>query len=106
LSKLKKISTHVLVCKHKTCFKQGGKEAAKELKHALKEQGLTARVMVTKVDCLDQCGRGPIMVVYPDGIWYGGVDEECARRIVTEHIEEGHAVEGNILHDMYGGKVK
>jgi (2Fe-2S) ferredoxin len=106
LSKLKKISTHVLICEHKTCFKEGGKESAKELKSVLKEEGLRERVLVTKVDCLDQCERGPIVVVYPDGIWYGRVDEECARRIVREHIEDGHPVEENILHDMYNGKIK
>ena len=100
MSKLKKISAHVLVCQHKTCNKQGGKASAKALKRALKERGLREQVMITKVKCLDQCGRGPIMVVYPEGVWYGGVDEESARKIVTEHLEEGRAVESKILHDM------
>ena len=100
MSKLKKISAHVLVCKHKTCLKQGGKASAKALKRALKERGLTERVMITKVKCLDQCGRGPIWAVYPDGVWYGSVDEESARRIVKEHLEEGHAVEDRVLHEM------
>ena len=100
MSKLKKISAHVLICRHKTCLKQGGKASAKALKRALKERGLTERVMITKVNCLDQCGRGPVCVVYPEGVWYGGVDEESARRIVTEHLEEGRAVEDKVLHEM------
>lgn len=78
----------------------------KELKRALKERGLKSRVMLTKVKCLDQCGRGPLMVVYPDGVWYGGVDAQCARRIVTEHIREGRVVAENILHDMLDEKIK
>ena len=100
MSKLKKIGAHVLVCKHKTCLRQGGKASARALKRALKEQDLSGRVMVTKVKCLDQCGRGPVMVVYPDGVWYGGVDEEAARRIVAEHLAEGRAVEAKVLRDM------
>lgn len=100
MSKLKTIGAHVLVCKHKTCSRQGGKAAARALKHALKEHHLNGRVMVTKVKCLDQCGRGPVMVVYPDGVWYGGVDEEAARRIVSEHLSEGRAVEEKVLRDM------
>lgn len=100
MSKLKKIGAHVLVCKHKTCLRQGGKAAARALKHALREQDLSGRVMVTKVKCLDQCGRGPVMVVYPDGVWYGDVDEEAARRIVAEHLGEGRAVEKKVLRDM------
>ncbi len=96
----------MLVCKHKTCLKQGAKASLKALKRALKERDLRERVMITKVDCLDQCGRGPVMVVYPDGIWYGGVDEETAREIVTEHVEEGRAVEKRVLHDMRGRDVE
>jgi sirohydrochlorin cobaltochelatase len=102
LSKLKKIGAHVLVCKHKTCLRQGGKASARALKRALKEHDLAGRVMVTKVNCLDQCGRGPMMVVYPDGVWYGGVDAEAARRIAAEHLCEGRAVEERVLRDMRG----
>jgi NADP-reducing hydrogenase subunit HndC len=103
VSKLRKTSAHVLICRHKTCLKQGGKAAAKALKHTLKERGLRDEVMMTKINCLDQCGRGPVMVVYPDGVWYGGVDEECAREIVIEHLEKGRAVEKRVLHDMRDG---
>ena len=106
MSKLRKISGHVLVCKHKTCLRQGGKGAARALKRAIKERGLGKQVMLTKVKCLDQCGRGPVVVVYPDGVWYGGVDEGCAREIVAEHLEHGRAVEKRVLHDMRGRGVK
>ena len=40
------------------------------------------------------------MVVYPEGVWYGGVDEEAARQIVTEHLEEGLIVAKRVLHEM------
>ena len=100
VSKLRKINAHVLVCQHKTCLKQGGKASIKALKRALKERDLRDLVMVTKVKCLDQCGRGPVMVVYPDGVWYGGVDEDDARQIVKEHLEKGCAVAERVLRDM------
>lgn len=100
MSNLRKIRSQVLVCKHKSCVEQGGKSAAKALKSALKEHRLRNEVIVTKVKCLDVCGRGPVMVVYPDGVWYGGVDAECARKIVTEHLMEGRTVEKRVLHDM------
>ena len=103
MSKLGKISAHVLVCRHKTCLKQGGKRSARALKRALKERGLRDEVMITKVKCLDQCGRGPVMVVYPEGAWYGDADEDCARQIVTEHLEKGRTVEKRVLRDMREG---
>jgi (2Fe-2S) ferredoxin len=98
--KLRKINAHVLVCHHKTCRKQGGKASSKALKRAIKERDLRERVMITKVKCLDQCGRGPVMVVYPGGVWYGNVDEDAAREIVTEHLEKGRAVAPIVLRDM------
>lgn len=87
MTRLKKLTAHVLVCTHKTCLKQGAKESAKELKHALRDGGLRRQVMVTEVDCLDQCGDGPVMVIYPDGVWYKNVGERCARQIVAAHFE-------------------
>ena len=100
MSRLKKLNAHVLVCTHKTCRRQGGSRAAKSLKRALKALGLRRSVMLTEVDCLDQCGRGPVMVVYPDGVWYGAVDKESAREIVEHHIKEGRTVERKVLTDM------
>ena len=106
MSRLKKLTGHVLVCEHKTCHKQGGRSSAKELKHALRESSLHKHVLVTEVDCLDQCGRGPVMVVYPEGIWYGDVDEECAREIVEQHLKKGKIIARKVLHDMRGGEAE
>ena len=104
MSKLKKIKTHVLVCEHKHCEKRGGRESLKELKHTLKESGLRERVLVSKMDCLDQCDDGPVMVVYPEGVWYGEVDERGAREIAERHIAAGGtAARCEVLRDMRGG---
>jgi len=102
MSHLKKLDAHVLICTHQTCRKQGGRRVAKELKRALKANDLRKSVMITEVDCLDQCGRGPLMVVYPDGVWYGRMDEESAREIVEQQIKKGRTVEQKVLYDMRG----
>jgi (2Fe-2S) ferredoxin len=85
---LRKIRTHVLVCVHKDCEKRGGPEAARELKRVLREAGRRGSVMFSKVDCFDQCDDAPVMVVYPAGVWYGRVDERCAREIAEKHVIE------------------
>lgn len=104
---LKKIKTHVLICKHRTCAGRGGKAAAKELKRAIRDEGLREQVLVTKVNCLDQCGRGPVLVVYPEGVWYGEVGAERAREIVERHLARGRDAGGKILRDLRarGGNV-
>lgn len=105
MTNLKKLATHVLVCMHKTCREQGARASLKELKRAVKDGRFgRGQVTITKVDCLDQCGRGPVVVVYPDGVWYGGVDEAGARAIVAGHLEENcPARELKILCEMKGG---
>jgi (2Fe-2S) ferredoxin len=104
VSRLKRINAHVLACVHKTCRRQGGKAALKELKRAIREQDLRGSVLVTKVKCLDQCGRGPVMVVYPEGVWYGGVDKAGARSIVCAHASASRApADVKILRDMREG---
>jgi (2Fe-2S) ferredoxin len=91
----------VLVCEHKDCERRGGKGVLKELKHSLKERSLREAVKVTKVDCFDLCDHGPIVVVYPEGVWYGGVDERGAREIVERHAAgAGGRAACRVLLDM------
>lgn len=102
---LKKIKAHVLVCEHKDCEKRGARESYRALKVALRERGARGRVMVTKVDCLDQCDDGPVMAVYPEGTWYGSVDEACAREMAArlagdDGAEPTRAGECRVLHEM------
>ncbi|HYP54527.1 MAG TPA: (2Fe-2S) ferredoxin domain-containing protein [Pyrinomonadaceae bacterium] len=106
LSKLKKVTAQLLVCRHKSCSRRGGKAAVKELRRALKEHDLRERVMLTKVKCLDLCGRGPVVVVYPEGVWYGGVGEQGAREIVERHLAAGQRAGCAVLHEMCGAAEK
>ncbi len=62
-------------------------------KDAIKDAGLNGRVRANDSACLDQCEHGPVVVVYPDAVWYGGVKPEDAGEIVREHLVHGRPVE-------------
>ena len=53
----------------------------------LDERGLSGDVMVTNTGCLGICEKGPIVIVYPDNVWYGSVTLDDVEEIIEEHIE-------------------
>ena len=54
--------------------------------------------------CLGVCVSGPIVVVYPEGVWYAGVTPALLERIVVEHLRDGRVVEGAVFHRLTNGK--
>lgn len=58
----------------------------KRFKKRLAERGLKGRVRANQAGCLDQCEHGPNVVVYPEGVWYGGVTLEDVDEIIESHI--------------------
>lgn len=71
----------------------------KAFKKVLADRGLHRRVRANRSGCLDQCEHGPTVVVYPDGVWYGGVTEADVAEIVDSHIAGGVPVERLRLAD-------
>lgn len=58
----------------------------------------------TRTHCMVACrNQGPILVVYPEGVWYRGVDETALERIVVEHLVGGREVSELIFHRLGEG---
>src|SRR2546426_10249160 len=55
--------------------------------------GKQTDVRINKSGCFNQCGHGPMIVVYPENVWYAGVKESDLEEIVTSHIVGGRPVE-------------
>jgi (2Fe-2S) ferredoxin len=81
---------HVFVCTDgKHCAKDGADDVHSTLKKGVKDAGLKHEVRVNRAGCMNQCGHGPMVVVYPDDVWYAGVSAAGARRIADEHLAGG-----------------
>jgi (2Fe-2S) ferredoxin len=84
---------HVVACEGTSCRDRGSRDVVRTLRRRLAERGLAEEVRVTTATCLDLCGGGPNLVVYPDGVWYTGLSPRRVARIVDEHLVEGRPVE-------------
>ena len=97
-------SRHVLVCTGGFCSPdRRGRELYALLPLLLEREGLLfgpRRVKRGETPCLGVCTGGPIMVVYPDGVWYAGVTPALLERIVVEHLKGGRAVEEAVFHRL------
>jgi (2Fe-2S) ferredoxin len=96
---------HVFVCTSgSTCPLEGGEDVCKELRKEIAELGLKKEIRINKSGCLDQCGNGPMVVVYPDEIWYSHVKISDCHEIVQSHLLGNKPVER--LFYNWSGKVK
>ena len=51
------------------------------------------RMRINSAGCLDRCELGPVLVVYPEAVWYTYVDKEDIDEIINEHLLHGRVVE-------------
>ncbi|AIE73328.1 MULTISPECIES: ferredoxin [unclassified Synechocystis] len=101
---LGRIQRHLFLCcdqtKSKCCSKEDGLATWDYLKKRLPELGLDCtqasregNIFRTKANCLRVCQQGPILLVYPEGIWYRNVTPTVMEKILQEHILRNHPVE-------------
>ncbi|MBT3014474.1 MAG: (2Fe-2S) ferredoxin domain-containing protein [Candidatus Thiodiazotropha sp. (ex Clathrolucina costata)] len=91
---------HVFVCTQSrplghprpSCSQKNCTEVAEEFFWHLQEMQLFEKVQVTTTGCLGPCSEGPSVLVYPEGVMYGGVRKEDVATIFDEHLQNDKPV--------------
>jgi (2Fe-2S) ferredoxin len=92
---------HVFFCcnqreaPEKCCAEFGTAELHQYAKERIKALGLAGagKVRMNRAGCLDRCEQGPVLVVYPEGVWYTFIDRSDIDEIIDRHIVSGEVVE-------------
>jgi (2Fe-2S) ferredoxin len=98
---MSKFTHHIFICTNRRepghsrgCCNADGTEALRNaFKKEVERRGLKPLVRANAAGCLDQCELGPTVVIYPQAVWYGGVQVSHVPRIVEETIVNGRIIE-------------
>jgi NADP-reducing hydrogenase subunit HndC len=90
---------HVYICTQEkanpaapSCSKSGSGAVLEALRAELAKAGLSDDVQVTTSGSVGLCTRGPNLIVYPEGVWYSGVQVADVPELVSEHFINGRPV--------------
>ena len=84
--------SHVLVCGGTGCTSSGSQKIMETLRTEIEKAGLDKEVSVVQTGCHGLCALGPIMIVYPEAVFYSMVKDEDIPEIVSEHLVKGRVV--------------
>ncbi|HOJ77643.1 MAG TPA: (2Fe-2S) ferredoxin domain-containing protein [Bacillota bacterium] len=100
---MEKPKHHIFICSSSrvvgepigSCGRRGIGDLIQYLQAEVDDRGIEG-VMITNTGCMKVCDRGPVLVIYPEGHWYGNLDEEAIDQIL-DALEAGEVAEEYIL---------
>uniref|UniRef100_A0A832I715 NADH-quinone oxidoreductase subunit NuoF n=1 Tax=Pseudothermotoga hypogea TaxID=57487 RepID=A0A832I715_9THEM len=94
----------ILICAGGACISSGETSVKETLQREIKKYGLDEVVRIVETGCMGACSLGPIMVIYPEGVFYQKLTPQAAVKIVQEHLLKGRIVQEH-LYRMPTGEV-
>jgi (2Fe-2S) ferredoxin len=98
---------HIFICTNRRspghpkgcCAEKGSELLQAQFKAELKRRGIASDVRANASGCLDACSHGANIVIYPEGVWYGGVTAADIPEIIDRHIIGGEVVQRLLIDD-------
>lgn len=75
------------------CYSKDSVDIIQKFMEVIDDLDLSSDVMITNTGCFGICEKGPIAVIYPEGVWYGNLTEDDVEKIIEQHILKGIPVE-------------
>ncbi len=102
---------HILVCTNQrppghprgSCGENGAGQVLEKLSMGIEQKMLFDKVILSTSSCLGPCSMGPVVIVYPDGVWYNKVKPEDVDEILDSHIGNGQKVDRLEISDAIWG---
>ena len=79
------------------CHTKTGVEVMARFMEEIEERGIGSEIFLTNAGCFGICEKGPVVIVYPDNVWYSSVTPDDVTEILDQHIEGGTVVERLVL---------
>ncbi len=89
----------VLLCFGSGCVSAGARGIKEELQRLVRENGIDNEVNIIETGCMGPCDYGPLMLIYPEGVFYKKLTPEDMKEVVEEHLLKGRVVERLLMHD-------
>ena len=97
---MQKPKCHIFICTSSRangqqkgfCHTKEGVEVMSRFMEEIEERGIGGEVFLSNTGCFGICEKGPVVVVYPDNVWYGSVTADDVTEILDSHIEGGTPV--------------
>ncbi len=102
---------HIIVCTNQrppghprgSCGELQANEVFEKLSMGIEQKMLFGKALITNAGCMGPCSMGPVVVVYPEGVWYIKVKPEDVEEILDSHIIGGKKVERlELPEEMWG----
>lgn len=104
---MKRFEKHIFICENRrdvdnkrgSCAEKGSTNLKKIFKEKLKEKGILAEIRPNSCGCLDACEYGPVVLIYPEQVWYGNVKEEDIDEIINENLLNNRIIDRLTIKD-------
>ncbi|MFQ5509335.1 MAG: ferredoxin [Leptospirillia bacterium] len=96
------MTRHVFVCTASACGERGAEATYRAFKRKVKEVPGLSGVWVNRSGSVGGCLHGPMVVIYPEGVWYHSITEDRVDDLIARHIVGGEVIEDWVFHQTDG----